>query len=256
MVNSLKFIEPNWPAPKNIKALCTTRIGGVSLPPFNSFNVATHVEDNPQSVAQNRQLLMQSLNLPAQPFWLDQQHTDIALELKSQSQPNFSDISPPIADASWTMQPSLVSLVMTADCLPILVTDLSGSCVAAIHAGWKGLADGVVSKTINAMPVHAEELMAWIGPAISARQFEVGEDVLQAFMLKDKRNQSYFKAKEVGEKYLADLPGLVGFELESIGVKTANIYQSNLCSYESEELFYSYRRDGKTGRMASLIWIE
>jgi len=245
------FISPNWPAPKNIKAFCTTRKGGGSQRPFDSFNLATHVDDNQQTVIQNRALLVELANLPSQPVWLNQQHTDTALALTAKSM--FSE--PPIADASWTLTPNLISVIMTADCLPILVTDIEGSCVAAIHAGWKGLADNIVTKTIQAMPVKPQNLMAWIGPAISKKNFEVGQDVLDAFVKINIDNNSYFETKDAQKnKYLADLPGLVKRELNQIGVH--QVYQSGLCSYEDEEHFYSYRRDGRTGRMASLIWIE
>jgi len=245
------FFAPNWPLPKNIKALCTTREGGVSQPPFDGFNLATHVGDDGTAVAANRKLLVEQAKLPTMPFWLDQQHTDIALRLDKQS--NYT--TPPVADASWTMTPGVISVVMTADCLPILLVDKAGTCVCTIHAGWKGLADGIVSKTILGLPVDSQELIAWIGPAISPPNFEVGSDVLEAFTLKNPEKKSFFKAKEISKgKYLADLPGLVALELEQLGVP--EITQSQLCSYENSEQFYSYRRDGQTGRMASMIWIE
>jgi len=251
------FISPNWPVPKNIKAFCTTRNGGNSVPPFDAFNLATHVEDDLETVMQNRAILIELANLPSAPVWLNQQHTDKALALPLPAE--FSE--PPVADASWTQTPNVVSVVMTADCLPILVTDSQGTCVAAIHAGWKGLADNIVSKTIQSMPVNPQKLMAWIGPAISKNNFEVGQDVLDAFLNKSaERNEnsdiySYFEAKKESKgKYLADLPGLVNRELNQLGV--SQVYQSGLCSYDDEEHFYSYRREGKTGRMASVIWIE
>ncbi|WP_321323746.1 peptidoglycan editing factor PgeF [Thiomicrorhabdus sp.] len=245
------FISPNWPVPKNIKAFCTTRKGGESLRPFDSFNLAIHVDDDEQVVIQNRALLVELAHLPSQPVWLNQQHTDKALALTSESR--FAE--PPIADASWTDTPNVVSVIMTADCLPVLLTDMDGTCVAAIHAGWKGLADNIVTKTIQAMPVKPQKLMAWIGPAISKNQFEVGQDVFDAFADIDIDNKDYFEVKDTQQnKYLADLPGLVERELKQIGVN--QVYQSGLCSYEDEEHFYSYRRDGRTGRMASLIWIE
>ncbi|WP_040724776.1 peptidoglycan editing factor PgeF [Thiomicrorhabdus sp. Kp2] len=245
------FISPNWPVPKNIKAFCTTRKGGESKRPFDSFNLATHVEDDLNTVLQNRQLLQEVAHLPSTPIWLNQQHTDRAISLVADSE--FTQ--PPIADASWAQTPDVVCVVMTADCLPILITDMDGTCVAAIHAGWKGLADRIVSKTIKDLPVEPEKLMAWVGPAISQQHFEVGQDVFDAFIAKDMKHKAYFEIKEQAEnKYLADLPGLVTSELNALGVN--DVYQSGLCSYDDEEHFYSYRRDGKTGRMASLIWIE
>ncbi|BCN93545.1 laccase domain protein [Thiomicrorhabdus immobilis] len=213
--------------------------------------MATHVEDDLQHVLQNRAIIKRQANLPSEPIWLNQQHTDIALPLSSTTV--FDE--PPIADASWTQSVNVVSVVMTADCLPILLTDKQGSCVAAIHAGWKGLADKIVSKTIQAMPVQSSELMAWIGPAISVRQFEVGQDVYDAFVNQNIENKRFFHAEpQQKAKYLADLPGLVRFEMQNLGV--SQIYASQLCSFENQTEFFSYRRDGKTGRMASMIWIE
>lgn len=245
------FITPDWPKPKNVHALCTNRLDGVSSAPFNSLNLATHVQDCSKDVMQNRALLRSQAQLPAEPIWLNQQHTDVAIALTSKTHFN----KPPVADASWTQAPNVISVVMTADCLPILITDNKGSCVAAIHAGWKGLADKIVTKTIQALPVEPIDLMAWIGPAISVRQFEVGQDVLDAFVNKNEQNRVFFH-KKLGsnQKYLADLPGLVTLEMQNLGVK--QIYDSQLCSFENEEQFFSYRRDGKTGRMASMIWIE
>ena len=245
------FISPNWPVPQNIKAFCTTRKGGHSQAPFDFFNLATHVEDDLLTVIKNRDLLTELAHLPSQPVWLNQQHTDKALELTANSQ----FVTPPIADASWTQEPGLIAAVMTADCLPILVTDKQGKCVAAIHAGWKGLADNIVSKTLKEMPVKPGDFMAWIGPAISKKHFEVGQDVFDAFVVNGQQNAQYFEVINGAQnKYLADLPGLVEAELKALGVH--DIYQSGLCSYEDEEHFYSYRRDGTTGRMVSLIWIE
>lgn len=248
------FITPEWPKPDNVKALCTTRVGGVSQAPFASLNMATHVEDDLQDVLKNRAIIKQQAHLPSEPVWLNQQHTDIALPLHATHV--FDE--PPIADAAWTQTASVIPVVMTADCLPILLTDKQGSCVAAIHAGWKGLADKIVTKTIQQMPVLTSDLMAWVGPAISVRQFEVGQDVFDAFMNQNPKNTQFFQAKpsqfNQNPKYLADLPGLVTFEMQNLGV--SQIYMSDLCSYEDEIQFFSYRRDGKTGRMASMIWIE
>jgi YfiH family protein len=265
------FISPNWPAPQNIKSICTTRQGGVSKAPFDSFNLATHVGDVLEDVLTNRQQLIEQAGLPSEPIWLDQQHTDIAIQL---IQPNLKTLASTsqhasIADASWTQQIGLVSVVMTADCLPILITNQSGTIVAAIHAGWKGLAKGIVSKTIQDFPEdvkrHPETLMAWIGPAISLQHFEVGQDVYETFVKKDAMNARYFQtkstlkptletaSKQVATKYLADLPGLVRKELNDLGV--SQVYGGDLCSYALDEDFFSYRRSGKTGRMACLIWI-
>ena len=268
------FIKPDWPVPPNIKSLYTTRQGGVSQTPFNTFNLATHVGDDLQDVLANRKQLFDQACLPSEPVWLDQQHTDIAIQLNQSSlytqTPDslLSTLSTqvPVADASWTLCPGLVSVVMTADCLPILITNQAGTIVSAIHAGWKGLAKGIVSKTLQSFPDEVqqspEHLMAWIGPAISARQFEVGQDVYDVFVHQNKANSIFFQSKSYGaissqkapKKYLADLPGLVRNELNALGV--SKVYGGDLCSYEQVEDFFSYRRAGKTGRMACLIWID
>jgi YfiH family protein len=242
------IFEPDWQLPNNIKALFTDRSGGISQKPFDSFNLAMHVGDNPEDVEINRQQLAQTAGLPNSPYWLDQQHTDRAIELL----PNRSGLQ--IADASWTKTPGLVASVMTADCLPILVAAKDGSAVAAIHAGWKGLAKGIISNTIEQMQIPAEQLTVWIGPAISAAHFEVGQDVYQEFTSLCSVNQSFFQPHpQRPEKYLCDLAAIAGFELQSIGVEAIQL--SRLCSYADKNRFYSYRRDGKTGRMVSLIWI-
>ena len=256
------FLKPNWPAPAGIKALCTTRQGGVSRPPFDSFNIATHVGDNLDDVMTNRHLLVERAKLPAEPFWLDQQHTDEAIHLTNpqNTQTELSQtLTPPIADASWTTQAGLVSVVMTADCLPVLITNQAGTLVAAIHAGWKGLQKGIVTKTVAAFAsredCQSEQLLAWIGPAISLKHFEVGQDVLDAFVQSDEANKAFFHQVEgLQGKYLADLVGLVTKELNEIGISA--VYGGDHCSYAESDLFYSYRLSGVTGRMASMIWIE
>ena len=246
--NDLTFIEPDWPAPANVKAVVTTRCGQRSDGVFAGFNVATHVGDDLAQVEQNRSCLTEVLDLPSDPFWLSQEHTTQAIHWQGET----SQI-PPVADASWVTQPNLVSCVMTADCLPLLVTNHDGSLVASIHAGWKGLLDGVVSETILQLPCPPKELMVWVGPAISQPYFEVGDEVRHAFVDKHPEHQHYFQniAEKPG-KTLANLPGLVDFELKMLGIGA--IYHSGLCSFAQDDLFYSYRRDGQTGRMASLIW--
>ncbi len=257
------FLIPDWPAPKHIKALCTTREGGRSLPPFESFNLALHVGDDPEDVEWNRQQLSKQAQLPSTPFWLDQQHTDVAIELRHNSIPKISP--PPIADASWTTQKGCVSIVMTADCLPLLITNKQGTLVSAIHAGWKGLHLGIVTKTITEVllkekSIQAEDLLVWIGPAISAKHFEVGQDVLDSFVRKESNNRAFFteiapQYRSISEpKYLADLVGMVRQELNNMGV--TEVFGGEFCTYAQSDLFYSYRRSGKTGRIASCIWIQ
>lgn len=256
------FIEPDWPAPKHIKACCTTREGGVSQPPYNQFNLALHVGDEVEHVLQNRQRLHNFLALPAEPFWLDQQHTDIVVHHACREQ--HSARLATVADASWTDIEHSVCAVMTADCLPILLTNQAGSVVSAIHAGWKGLQKGIVTNTLQQIArkgILMSDMMAWIGPAISQRNFEVGQDVYDAFVMADVSNSAFFQsqksvnqADDTEAKYLADLVGLAKKELHMLGVE--NIYGGDYCSYQEEHKFFSYRRDGDTGRMASLIWME
>lgn len=252
----MSLIQPDWPAPKQIRALCTTRSGGVSLPPFDSFNLASHVGDAPLSVKQNRQILNDMAHLPSDPMWLEQLHTD---KLVSLNGVDSSSWSAPEADAAWSSEAGQVAVVMTADCLPLLVTNRAGSLVCAIHAGWKGLANGIVRKSLLALAEKPENLLVWIGPSIRQPHFEVGQDVFEAFVKHSPKSARYFQMQEADShstqtKYLADLAGLLIFELKALGVE--QIYDSGLCSYEEDSRFYSYRRDGQTGRMASLIWIE
>ena len=244
------ILTPDWKLPKGVRALYTNRIGGASKPPYSGFNLATHVGDELFSVQQNRKHLMQLAELKTSPFWLDQQHMDTVVKLPYE---NLSD--QPVADASWSRSTGMVSVVMTADCLPILLCAQDGRSVAAVHAGWKGLEKGIITKTIQAMGVEANQLTAWVGPAISAQHFEVGQDVYDAFAAVDLSYTRFFQARESQTpKYLADLPGMAQFEMQSLGLK--DVVLSGLCSYEDEQQFYSYRRDTQTGRMASMIWIE
>lgn len=245
------FIMPNWPASAAVKALCTTRCGGDSLPPYDEFNLALHVGDDAQQVAINRRCLQQQGDLPSAPYWLNQQHTVEAVNLDAFDQ---DDWKPPIADAAWSRQPNRVAVVMTADCVPILITNRSATLVAAIHAGWRGLADGIVTKTVKQLPESPEELLVWIGPHIRQPHFEVGQDVYDAFMRLNTQHAAYFAAIAGSEeKFLADLAGLLKLELARLGIE--QVYDSELCTYADRERFYSYRRDGQTGRIASLIWL-
>lgn len=242
----LSFITPNWRSIASVQAFTTTRLGGVSLPPYNTFNLAYHVQDDPQAVAQNRQRLAQSIHQKTI-VWLDQRHTTDCLYIDRLPQKT------PMADAVWTDQPGLVLAVMTADCLPILLTN--GERVCAIHAGWRGLVDGIIENSLKqcTRPGGADNKnwQAWIGPAISAEFFEVGAEVRQAFIEKYPTFTGYFQSHD--DKWLADLAGMAEQVLRLQGIE--NVSQSGLCSYADATRFYSYRRDGQTGRMASLIWL-
>ena len=239
----LTFITPDWPAPANVKAMQTTRNGGVSTGVYASLNLGDHVKDHPQHVAANRQLL--SGYMPSEPVWLNQVHgvrvIDAALSSCLES-----------ADASFATRKQVVCVTMTADCLPVLLCDQAGTAVAAIHAGWRSLCDGVIEATVNAMPVQADQLMAWLGPAIGPEAFEVGGEVRAQFIAQDAQAELAFKAK--GDKWLGDLYAIARQRLQTLGV--TQIYGGGRCTFSEPETFFSFRRDGDTGRMGSFIWLE
>jgi len=239
------WFKPDWPLPNNIQSLCTTRDNGVSTSPWDSFNLATHVNDDLIAVKQNRQTLKQDANLPSEPEWLNQTHSIKAVELE-----NTDDRQ---ADASITRKKNVIAVVLTADCLPLLICNKQGTEVAAVHAGWKGLLDGIVIKTIQSMQSNPEDLLIWLGPAISQKNFEIGDEVKQQFCDQYNNAEQYFIAMS-DNKYMADLYGLVRQQLNDLNVNS--IYGGDFCSYAQHEKFYSYRRDKVTGRMASLIWIK
>ena len=249
MNNPPSFLYPEWPAPSNIRALTTLRVGGVSESPFNTLNLATHVGDNLDSVMQNRAIISSELELPTEPVWLEQIHSDRAIEAIHRPMPEQ-------ADASYTSKIGVVCAVLTADCLPLLICSNDGSQVAAVHAGWKGLLAGVVTKTIKALEKvssHNQGYMVWLGPAIGPNCFEVGAEVRDDFVRKYLGNESAF-VQLSSDKWLADIYHLARIELTKIGVN--DVYSSAACTFTENESYYSYRRDGQTGRMASLIWRE
>ena len=241
------FITPNWPAPANVKSMQTTRLGGFSQPPYQNLNFGLHVKDNPIHVAQNRQLLSQYL--PSEPVWLNQVHGIHVVNAANTS-------CVPEADASFTIQKNVVSVTMTADCLPVLLCDNMGTVVASAHAGWRSLCDGVIEATVEAIEAfsdaHATELMAWLGPAIGPQAFEVGCEVRAQFIAKDAQSAIAFKPN--GDKWLADIYTIARQRLNNLGV--TQIYGGGLCTYSDKEQFFSFRRDGDTGRMATLIWLS
>jgi YfiH family protein len=241
-----QWIVPNWPAPGNVSACVTTRNGGVSQGPYHSLNLGDHVGDDPQSVAQNRALLQEVLALPSAPVWLEQVHGTGIIELP------YASSRPPQADGSFSRAVGEVCTVMTADCLPVLLCDKQGTVVAAAHAGWRGLAAGVIEKTIAAMAVAPDSLLAWLGPAIGPQAFEVGEDVVQAFVADNKDARLAFQQTSQ-DRWLADIYQLARLRLGTMGV--GNISGGEFCTFQDSDRFYSFRRDKLTGRMASLIWL-
>ena len=240
------LIIPGWPAPAGVHALVTTRQGGVSTGPWASFNLASHVGDDATAVAANRALLRQSL--PADPPWLTQVHGALCVDAgKARSGVE--------ADASFTRQRGVVCAVLTADCLPLLFCDRAGSVVAAAHAGWRGLADGILEASVAAMQVPPGEILAWMGAAIGPQAFEVGDEVREAFVSQHTEAAAAFlrHPSSVPGKWLADLYRLARIRLARVGVDA--VYGGGRCTFSEAESFYSYRRDGVTGRMASLIWL-
>lgn len=245
-MQELAFIIPRWPAPANVKALQTTRSGGISRGPYDSLNLGEHVQDDPLAVAHNRQLL--SPYLPSEPVWVNQVHgVEVIDAAKSGCLEN--------ADGAFTTQADVVCVTMTADCLPVLLCDKAGTVVAAVHAGWRGLCDGVIEAAIAKMSVEPADILAWLGPAIGPNAFEVGNDVREQFMQKDAQAISAFKSH--GDKWLCDIYTLAKQRLVSAGVKAiyGGSVNEEFCTYTDAERFFSFRRDNLTGRMASLIWL-
>ena len=250
------WILPDWPAPANVRAVMTTRAGGVSRAPFDSFNPASHVGDDPASVAENRRILREGL--PAEPLWLNQVHGtrvfEVFLPLLQRGEVT------PEADASLTRQPGQVCAVLTADCLPVLFCDDAGSVVAAAHAGWRGLASGVLEETVESMGVEPGRILVWLGAAIGPDSFEVGPEVRETFVAQHPMAGIAFRPAlpgtldEAPRKWLADIYMLSRIRLAAIGVE--RVYGGGDCSLKDSRRFFSYRRDGRTGRMASLIWFE
>jgi len=240
------LLTPDWPAPPNVRALQTLRPGGCSAAPWDSFNLGDHVGDDPARVAANRAALRR--HLPAEPLWLQQVHGIAAVDAGKTANSG----SGVVADAAFARQPDVVCAVMTADCLPVLFCDQAGSVVAAAHAGWRGLVGGILESTLVGMAVPAAELLAWLGPAIGPQAFEVGDEVRTAFLADDPAAATAFVALGAG-KWLADLYALARRRLLRAGVE--QIYGGGECTLSDRARYFSYRRDGITGRMATLIWL-
>jgi YfiH family protein len=247
LTNNNNFIFPNWNAPDNVHAVMTTRIKAhPPQPPFKAgscyadFNLATHVDDNLENVLENRRLLKTELSLPNEPFWLEQIHSNVVVEASN-------NLILPKADASFSIQKNVVCIVMTADCLPVLLCSKDGEKIAAVHAGWRGLENGIISKTVEAL--KTTDLIVWLGAAIGANCFEVGDDVRNAFL---KKSADYSIAfKQNGSQWLANIYELARIELAHLGITA--VFGGEFCTV-SDSRFYSYRREKQTGRMATLIW--
>lgn len=241
-----EWLHPDWPAPARVRSLITTRAGGISRPPFDSLNLGHHVGDAAERVLHNRAVLRQ--HLPAEPLWLSQVHGTTVVEAAA-----IWGEAPVQADAIVARRRHDVCAIMTADCLPVLLADTAGSVVGAAHAGWRGLCGGVIEATVARMAVPPAQVMAYLGPAIGPAAFEVGSEVRAAFLRHDPAAASAFRPG-AGDRWLADIYQLARQRLQAMGV--AQVHGGGDCTVTDARRFFSYRRDGETGRMASLIWID
>lgn len=242
MSGAESFLFPDWPAPNGVHAATTLRSGGVSVGPYSSLNPAMHVGDDADAVVSNRRIISERLALPAEPVWLEQVHGSRVVKAGV-------DACPPQADASYTDEPGVVCVVMSADCLPLLFCSADGARIAAVHAGWRGLLAGIISNTVAVLGESG--LHVWLGPAIGPEAFEVGSEVRAAFVQKSPAFAEAFILQANG-KWLSDIYQLARIELNAIGA--TNIYGGGFCTVTDPNRFYSYRRDTVTGRMATLIW--
>lgn len=251
-MNEPVFIIPDWPVPASVRAAITTRAGGVSHLEYASFNLASHVGDSAEAVATNREILAESLQLPEQPVWLMQVHGVDVLRHDGETLPGSSHEY----DACYSNQPGKVCAVLTADCLPVLFSSLDGTEVAAAHAGWRGLVDGVLATTLEQFMCLRSDIMAWLGPAIGPESFEVGADVYGRFL----SQWHIYGEKDVADcfvphgkdRWLCNIYRLARLQLRALGVTA--VYGGGEDTCADWQRFYSFRRDGDTGRMASLVW--
>jgi polyphenol oxidase len=259
---SPEFLRPEWPAPPGVRAAFTLRRGGVSAPPFDTLNLGLHTGDGPEAVAENRRRVRRTLQLPAEPVWLQQVHGAQVLRLATAELRGGGQRSPPTADGAVTRERGQVCAIQVADCIPVLLAALDGSAVGAAHAGWRGLASGVLAGAVRALGAVSGEhsgIVAWLGPAIGAAHFEVGEEVHAAF---SKSAVARGEAPPPTEAFVrnargrwqCDLAAIARGQLVSLGVR--EVYGGTWCTYADAARFFSYRRDGRCGRMAALIWLE
>lgn len=238
----MNWLTPDWPAPASVKACVTTREGGVSEAPFDSLNLGDHVDDRPEAVAENRRRLTEHFSI--QPAWMQQVH-GIAV---AHADPGVVAT----ADASWTTTPGIACTAMTADCLPALFCDRAGTRVAAAHAGWRGLAAGVLEATLDSLDVPAEDVLVWLGPAIGPKAFEVGPEVREVFINQLPEAAQAFVPSDNAGKFMADIYMLARLRLAERGVTA--VYGGGFCTV-TDPRFFSYRRAPRTGRFASLVWL-
>lgn len=239
------WLDADWPAPKHIRAGTSIRTGGYSKAPYNELNIAHHVGDNPDDVKKNREALSDYLQLQSEPVWLKQTHSSNIISIDNTSGNRQ-------ADASFTKQKHKVCVIMTADCVPILLCNKDGTKIAAVHAGWRGICSGIIEKSLNAFS-EPETVIAWIGPCISQEYYEVGIDVYENCLRQSHLLKNAFEQTNASH-WQVNLVKIVRIlmEKERVGL----IHECGLCTYKMDEMFYSYRRDGTTGRAASMIWME
>ncbi|MBL3826239.1 MULTISPECIES: peptidoglycan editing factor PgeF [unclassified Marinobacter] len=243
-------LKPDWSAPHRVRAISTTRVGGVSVRHWNSLNLGSHVEDNPKHVQENRRRLAESTGLDsARIGWLNQVHGTEVVEL------NANNVGQTVkADASFTRDPGIACAILTADCLPVILADTEGTVVGAAHCGWRSLCGGVIENLVSEMAVAPETLQAWLGPAIGPERFEVGPEVRDAFIKHDPEAAHAFKAEDARPgHFMADIYALATLRLNHLGVY--RVTGGGLCTVQDPDRFFSYRRDGQTGRMATLVWL-
>jgi len=245
----VEWLIPDWPAPAAVRALSTFRGGGVSTGRYASLNLGDHVGDDPERVAENRRRLRVAARLPGEPAWLRQVHGVSIADLDGPASGEAG--AAPAADGSVTRQRGRVCAILTADCLPILLAADSGRAVGAAHAGWRGLAAGVVEAAVRSLGEPPDSILAWLGPAIGPRRFEIGPEVREALLKGDPGAGDWFE-RGSGDRYLASLPGLARRRLERLGI--GRIYDAGECTHELGNRYFSHRRDGETGRQASLVW--
>lgn len=248
MASGIQYVAPDWRTERQVSAAVTLRTGGVSAAPFDSLNLGTPGDDAPGAVAENRRRVRDHFGLPSEPVWLSQYHSAEVIDLDS------ADLSaPPRADAAVTRRAGPVCAIRIADCMPVLLAEERGTVIGAAHAGWRGLAGGVIEATVNAMGVAPARLLAWLGPTIAQPNFEVGDDVRTAFVERHAAADEAFVRNTRG-RWQCDLYLLARQRLAALGI--TRITGGEWDTYADRERFYSYRRDGRTGRMTALIWIN
>lgn len=246
MRSERETIVPDWPAPARVRSAFTLRTGGVSVSPYDALNLGAHVGDAKEAVAENRRRVRDRLGVPAEPVWLQQVHGIEVADLDAA-------VEPMRADAAVTRLPGRVCVIQVADCMPVLFAARDGSAVGAAHAGWRGLAGGVLEETVRKLAVPPQQLISWLGPTIGQDHFEVGDDVRSAFVLRDPDAASAFETNARG-RWQCDLYALARRRLSALGVQ--DVSGGGWCTYADAARFFSFRRDGQCGRMAALIWME